>query len=106
MTSLQFIVLALATWRISSLLVREDGPFFVFRIIRKRFGIVHDDNGVPYQYPDGFMPQLLSCVWCTSVWMGFGWLAFFLIFPDWATKTAAAFSFSTVAIVLDKYINR
>lgn len=98
------ILLGFATWRISSLLVAEDGPFYVFRKFRKRFGILHDDSGTPYQYPDKFMPQLLSCVWCTSIWVGLGWTIFLLLFPELATKTATVFSFSTVAIIVQKYL--
>lgn len=106
MTFVQFLLFGMATWRIASLLVAEDGPFYVFRKFRTRVGILHDGNGIPYQFPDGFFPQLLSCVWCTSIWVGFGWTVFFMIFPDLATKIATMFSFSTTAILLDKYIKR
>lgn len=57
------IVCGLAGWRIASLLVHEDGPFEVFRRFREHFGL--DEDTVELR---GFWMQLLSCVWCCSVW--------------------------------------
>lgn len=53
MSWLVLFVLALATWRIASLLVAEDGPFHVLLKLRERttFG------------------GLLDCIWCVSVWI-------------------------------------
>ena len=57
MTPFQFIVLALAIWRVSSLLVHEDGPKGIFRWCRNAC-----KNSELFW-------QLLQCVWCTSVWI-------------------------------------
>lgn len=105
MTTATIVIFGLATWRVSSLLVGEDGPFYIFRKIREKFGITHDENGKPLAIPDGFFAQLLSCVFCASIWIGTGWLVFWLLSPDIAVKFAAVFSFSTIAILLDKYIS-
>jgi hypothetical protein len=56
------VLLGLATWRISSLLVNEDGPFYMFHRLRQWMGV----------YEAGEMRQtalLFSCVWCMSVWV-------------------------------------
>lgn len=98
------VIFGLATWRISSLFVVESGPFRVFHKIRELAGIVHDDEGTPYQYPDSFFGELLSCVWCTSIWVGAGWTLFWLLSPDVALKCAIPFAFSAAAILIDKFL--
>ncbi len=50
----EFILLSLATWRITSLLTEEDGPgdiFIKLRAVLKPIGV-------------------LECFWCASVWVG------------------------------------
>lgn len=56
MAGLDFLLGALATWRVSVLLVREDGPFDLFARLR--------------QVTSGTMPgRALECFYCTSLWM-------------------------------------
>lgn len=69
MTWLDFAVLALATWRVSSLLVCECGPFDIFLRLRKLAGIQHDDDCRPVEWNGGLFAGLFSCVWCMSVWV-------------------------------------
>ena len=101
MTLTVVVVFGLATWRLSSLLVNEGGPFGVFLKLRTLAGITHDENGRPLAIPDNFFAQLFSCVWCASVWVGVSWMVFWLFSPDVAIKLAAVFAFSTIAIMLD-----
>ena len=64
----------LAAWRLTELLVYDA----IFERVREWFGIAHDINGVSLgQMEDlgtlrNFVGALLSCVRCTSVWVGFG----------------------------------
>lgn len=51
-----FVLLSLATWRLSHLLSKEDGPFNVVYLIRKKAGA-------------GFFGSLLDCFYCVSVWV-------------------------------------
>jgi hypothetical protein len=51
-----FFLLVLACWRISHLLSKEDGPFDVVFMLRKKAG-------------HGFWGKLLDCFYCTSVWV-------------------------------------
>jgi hypothetical protein len=106
MTPTLLIIFGLATWRVSSLLVNEGGPFGIFLKLRRLAGIVHDNEGKPLMVPNGFFAELLSCVFCSSIWVGTGWLIFWLLFPYAATILATAFSFSTIAILLDRYISQ
>ena len=50
-----FILFSLVVWRITNLLVNEDGPFSLLQIVRDWVG----------KYTEA-----LECVWCTSVWTG------------------------------------
>ena len=62
------LLCALATWRLSVLLVEERGPWDIMLGLRGRFGITHDPDGKPISWPDG-IGALFGCVWCVSVWL-------------------------------------
>ena len=104
MDLLALVIFGLATWRLSSMLVRERGPWNLFVWIRERAGIGHDDEGHPYMIPDTTITGILSCVWCASMWVALGWLGLWLITPLLATKIAAVFAISTGAILVDRWM--
>ena len=85
----QLITLGLATWRISSMLVSERGPFDMFIKLRNKMGFVHDDAGHVIGRPDG---NVLSCLWCTSIYVALG-LHFLPI------QISYVLAISTVAII-------
>ena len=53
-----FVLSILAVWRITHLLGKEDGPFNIIFLIRKKAGA-------------GFFGSLLDCFYCLSVWIAF-----------------------------------
>lgn len=113
MSVLHLVVFALATWRISSLFVSEDGPFFIFENLRTRSGIeyhlVSNRTSVTDQIkivPDKFFSQLLSCIWCISPYVGASWLIFFLISPLAAFFFAIPFALSACAILFNLIIEK
>lgn len=99
-------ILALATWRIASLFVREKGPFGVFIAIRKWAGIEHDTSGTPWMIPDEFLAQLLGCVWCFSLWTASGVTIVYFFFPEIAILLALPFALSAGAILLDTHLQK
>lgn len=101
----ELITFSLATWRIASLFVREDGPFFVFRWLRERTGIQHDQDGTVFMIPETFAAGLLSCIWCSSVWIAGFWIALWFFFPDAVVLCALPFAVSGGAILLDNLID-
>lgn len=101
---MKFIILALATWRISSLFTEERGAFDIFLRIRKLAGIEHDQHYEPTEWPDKFFPNLLSCVRCTSIWVATGLFVFWLLTPSIAICFAIPFALSTLAILIDNYV--
>jgi len=101
---LEFIVLALATWRISSMLVDEPGPFRIFIRIRELTGIKHDMDDNVAMIPDGFLPGILSCVWCTSIYIGLFWTLMYLL-CGYSFYLALPFALSAAAALLSS-LNR
>lgn len=105
MDFLALLILSLATWRISIMLVREAGPFSVFRRLRELSGITHDADGAVLTVPaDRFFAGLFSCVWCASVWIGAGWTIFWFFLPRFAILAGTVFFLSAVAIVVDRFL--
>lgn len=102
-TWIELVIFGLATWRVSSLIVNEEGPFDIFLRIRKLAGIVHDENGKPLMIPERFFSKLLSCVWCSSVWVGLFWTVVYCLFPGVAYLLALPFVLSAAAILFSRY---
>jgi len=103
---IETIIFGMATWRVAALLVREGGPFSAFKKLRELAGIQHDENGEPWIIPNNLLAGILSCVWCASVWVAGGWFFFWIFAPEISLKLATAFSFSTAAILIDKFIQK
>lgn len=92
------IILSLATWRFSSLISYEDGPFDMCKKFRGWLGADDDD----LEAPEGFLAKLVSCLKCNSVWVGaFLWIAY-AIFPEATVWVSGLFALSAVACYLDK----
>ncbi len=87
-----FIALAagiLATWRVTHLVVEEDGPWDVFRHIREiltRLGA----------------GRLVNCFLCASVWLAFP--VALLLVRGWRDVTIAVAAFSCGAILLQRIV--
>lgn len=105
MDPLHLVIYCIAIWRISSLFVNESGPFNIFMKIREWTGIQHDDSGYPFMIPDNFFAQLLSCIWCASIWISFFFTILWLAYPDLSLKIAVVFAFSGGAILFDRLLN-
>lgn len=60
------IIVTLATWRLSSLLSNEEGPFGVFEKFRELVGVRYNQYSEPYGL-NGLADGVL-CLWCNSVW--------------------------------------
>jgi hypothetical protein len=98
---LEFIILALATWRLTSLLVWEDGPFEVFAKLRYRLGVRYDD--LSQAYGTNWLAKGVVCPACASVWFGTFWAIAYLLWPQtwWA---ALPFALSAGAILVESLV--
>ena len=103
MTLTDLFVYSLAVWRVANLFVNERGPFDVFVKFRVVSGITVDEDGVSIEIPDTFFAQVLSCVWCASIWVAFWWTGLWLISPEWALKIAVPFAMSGGAVLLETW---
>lgn len=56
------VIGGLAVWRLSHAVVKESGPLMVFDRMRAYFARTHKRSGGLF--------DLLSCVYCTSLWIG------------------------------------
>jgi Protein of unknown function (DUF1360) len=82
-----FITSILAVWRLTHLLGKEDGPFDLIFLMRKKAGI-------------GFFASLLDCFYCLSIWIAlpFGiWLG-----PTWPEKLLMWLALSGAACLLEQ----
>lgn len=74
--ALRVLVVGLAAWRVAHLLVVEDGPWGVLRRVRVWVGAEVDLASEAVERlpggPQGFIAQLLACVWCLTVWTALG----------------------------------
>lgn len=87
---MDFLILTLAVWRVSNLIVNEDGPFQMLAKFRQ--GAVK-------------VTHLFECVFCLSVWLGLIAAIAYYLFPFWAVAVALPFALSGGAIVADRWIN-
>lgn len=89
-------VFSFCAWRLSSLLCHEDGPYAIFRRVRERL----EETGNELFY------QLVHCVWCTSIWISFGLILFWLAAPELTRLFAIIMTGSTIAILLQTVIEK
>lgn len=88
----------LATWRLSNLLVNEQGPGELLGLFRDRIGVAYDEQS--RAYGKNVLASALTCIWCTSVWVGWG-VALVTAPGQWFLNGLA---YSAGAIVIDKVI--
>lgn len=100
--ALEVVVLALATWRLTSLLVWEDGPFEMFARLRHLLGVRYDETSLAYG--TNWFAKGVVCPACASVWFGTLWgVAYLLWHPTW--YIALPLALSAGAIALERWNN-
>lgn len=109
MDPLHLIVLTLATWRISSLFVFENGPWFAFERLRSSAGIyfhMHPKDGPIKIVPDTFFAQLLDCLWCFSVYAGGVLVILYFLLPVFTFYACLPFALSALAILTNLVVEK
>jgi hypothetical protein len=91
----EVIILGIAAWRASHIVVFEAGPFDIFVWFRSKFGIEHDESGEPIVWNKRVV---FGCVWCLSIWMS----AVLYFLPP---VVSYIFAGSAIAVVLEEYLN-
>lgn len=67
LTPTTIVLYTLAVWRLSYMLVWEEGPGHVFGKLRNKVGVKHTADHRPYG--ESFLGELFSCLLCMSVWI-------------------------------------
>jgi len=102
-TLLHFVILALATWRISSLITDEEGPWGIFSRIRNKIGIKYNEQNE--RYATNEIAKQVMCIWCISYIIGAIVILIYFIVP-WSIYLFSAFAFSAVSMLCDKQLWR
>lgn len=87
MNILYIILSVFAVWRLTHLFNKEDGPFDIIFLIRKKAG-------------KGFLGKLMDCFYCLSIWIAlpFGiWLG-----QNWIEKILLWLALSGAAALLEQ----
>lgn len=68
MNAFEFILIALAVYRLSYMLVIESGPLAIFVHLRNLLGAT-DTECARQRYNAPYITNVLCCLLCTSVWV-------------------------------------
>lgn len=86
----RLVLVVLATWRVTHLLVFEDGPGDVVATLRQRLG-------------NGFFGKLMDCFYCMSLWVAAP--ATFLLTRSWTEWPLFWLALSGAASLLERPAN-
>ena len=99
---MEYIILALAVWRIAALVTQEQGPHSVFERLRVACGVRYKDGDL---IAETELAKLIACPWCLSIHLGCIATVLYLLFGNPAVWMALPFALSALAIIADKYVN-
>jgi hypothetical protein len=94
-----FLILALATWRIVSLLYIEDGPYLILARFRTYIGIYYDEH--TQRQADNELGKAVNCPACLSVWIGGAVALGYWILPAVMPWLCLPLALSTAAIMIE-----
>jgi hypothetical protein len=107
-------LMALACWRLSVMIAREEGPLEAFVMLRIWLGQKFDEESKPFippyegrnlfQYIRWSFVSGLTCVWCASVWWGIFFTLLWLVAPNAAMGLALPFALSAAAIAMERLV--
>jgi hypothetical protein len=89
MDGVMLLAATLATWRVTHLVVAEDGPWNLVTRLRQLAGA-------------GALGNLMDCFYCTSLWVGAP-LALWLS-DEWSARAVLWLAVSGGAIVIDRVL--
>jgi len=101
---MDFLILILATWRVTSLLSSEAGPYAVLDKLRHAAGVRYADDGTPQAGNE--LAKALICPWCLSVWVGLALGAAWLVWPGGVFCIALPLALSAGVIIVEGIVNK
>lgn len=97
---LSFVVLAVATFRLGSLLAREAGPLDILLRIRHWLGVRYTKENVPVG--TNMLSRMALCLYCNTIWIGIILTAVYLLTPVIVFWVCVPFALSGVAVLADQ----
>lgn len=101
-TSIEFVILSLAVWRISALLTYEFGPANVFGRLR---GWVEFVDGKQPTTP-GSLTQLANCPLCMSLWVSLFAFAVFAWQPVLTLAVSIPLALSGLSSIIERHLGQ
>lgn len=97
-----YLLIALAVWRITSLLIHEAGPYNMFHRLRYLAGVRH--NRENQSVATNELAKLFLCHWCMSWWVALVFTIGLCYRPDWLFTLSLPFALSAVSILITEGI--
>lgn len=94
----EFIIMGLAAWRMTSLMVSEDGPWDILARFRSWIGVYYDARSVACG--KNVIAQALTCEWCCSVWVSGSFFAGYCLVRAVTMAVAYVLALSAVSIAI------
>lgn len=95
---MDLLILALATWRITSLFVEEEGPYLLFVRLRKFIGV--DYNEYSEVIAKNEFAKMFTCIWCLSIWVSIFVTVVYIIV---GATIFLPFALSAIAILIHEW---
>lgn len=97
-----FLVLSLATWRLTSLVVKEDGPWNILARLRHRVGVRYNENSTAFGL--NVVGAAFACTWCASVWVGAAVCILYLLLRTTALVVCLPLALSAAALIVERMV--
>ncbi|RDI47743.1 DUF1360 domain-containing protein [Falsibacillus pallidus] len=112
LTFIQFFILGFASFRITHLIVFDKITAFLRAPFFDEFTMKDEDgNDAVYIAPKksgvrGWIGELLSCYWCTGIWVSIALFLSALYFPKWAEPVIIIFAIAGVASLIESAVQK
>jgi hypothetical protein len=106
MSTTEFLILSLATYRITNLFVddNEGGPRDILHTLRYYAGVRYDEKS--RKFGTNMFSRAMTCFWCFSVWVGVAVLVVSLIPKNVGLFILLPFSLSGAALIAKGYVDK
>lgn len=101
---MDYLILALAVWRISSLLISEPGPWHIFERLRHAVGVRYHPETYE-RIASNTLSEMFTCIWCMSVWIGILLTVAYYLLPQVTTWLMLPLALSTAALAVNRVID-
>lgn len=92
-----FVVLALAVFKLSSMMVIEQGPAGIYAKLRNLIGIKYNHGEL---VPQNWLASELTCQYCAMIYPAILLTLLYIFFPRMAVYIAFPFALSTIGTLL------